>query len=1541
MTKIPKHIYRTARAMLFAAILAVAALYLIIYVLVSMPALQKKLVAIAEDQLSSFLKTEVAIGRLEIYPFNEVRVSDLVIYNQKAPGTRTTPSPCLSVDHIGAGIDLIELFKGKIVITYAEVTGLDTKITKESSESPLNIAFIFDAFKPKEKKESDNVELRIHTVVIRMLSASYDNLWVRRKPKGFDPSHFKVTNFRADISIPRIDTKPFAIDTRIRRIAFVVDNKLEVTDLSFTGTLDDRNAKLQNFLLRLPSSTITLSDIELTYDSLAHLPDVVDSPHLYGLHADLTPADLALFVPGFQDLKSVWNLGVVARADRYRLTDLSLGIVNQDLGFELRAEGEINSFLKPKEVTGLIDITKISVMPEASSVFKRYIPSLKGDVERIVEAIGNPSLDMKGSLSRRGIDSPWTISAEGSLATAAGSLEIEADGTLSAAGNLSARGAISSDRLELGTLLGTAAVSEGSFSIDFDVEVNGKLIEGELTAEVPHLVTSSGAIENLSVNLRKTGNEVYLTSMADSRALGMDLEGALSLDGPQTSLLLSAAIERLPASLVGLKGKFDGAIFSGRLNMETSGDRADNLSGTFTATGLGMTLPDNRKLEVDNLIVDSSIELDGTRKLMLKSDLCDLNSDGRFLFSTLAKNVRNMFASLLPAVNPLAKGHSRLEGYTSDGNINLHLTVHPLDQFADFFNFPVRPLVDTDIHFAADFNEGSSILEINAPYIRQGKSKLFANSVISSRMSAPGILDLSVSTQTPTKSSILRADLNIGVKGDAANITADFNPDREAAFKGRFALDAKAVNILSPEILLNLRSSTITINDGKWNVEDGNVMFKDKRLAVDNIRIVHGDQFVKIDGSASSDPNDILTVNLADIDLSYIFDVLNITYVNFGGFATGRVRASELFTKTPKASTEDLVAREFSYGGAKLGDADLRGVFHAGEKRIEIGAKIADSVLGRRRADVDGNIWLGRDSLSFNFDADHLNASFLGQFMTAFASDLTATASGKCHLFGTFKDIDLRGKVHADSLRFKLDFTGVYYGGSDSVTLAPGKIEIPSFRIYDRDGNSGVFSGELRHTFLRDVFFDFKLRDASHMLVYDLPKGPDDFWWGTVYGSGNGTIRGVPGLTNIDIDMRSESGSSFWFELSEKEAARDYNFLTFTDKTPKPDMPKRNDTPDFIEMFRKKRKLEEAPPSDVHIDLRMNVTPAVLLTLIMDPVSGDKITGRGSGPLQLQYETENDEPRIYGKYTIAEGLYNFSLQDVILRDFQIRDGSSITFNGDPLAAILDIRAAYRVNTSLTDLDKSFAYDRDLNRTNVPVDAMLLVSGPLDTPDIDFDLELPTLTEDVARKVRSIVSTNDLMSRQIIYLLALNRFYTPEYMDTSASGSEWTSVASSTISSQLGNALSQLTDKLSVMPSIRSDKGDFSDLEMDVALSSRLLNNRLLINGNFGYRDRTTSTTTFVGDFDVQYLLDRKGNFRLKAYNHFNDQNYYLRQSLTTQGLGLEYRHDFNRFLSFLRPGRRRETSDRVIKNTIRDSVSPPVLPLGHASGAGSVEIKDK
>jgi len=315
--------------------------------------------------------------------------------------------------------------------------------------------------------------------------------------------------------------------------------------------------------------------------------------------------------------------------------------------------------------------------------------------------------------------------------------------------------------------------------------------------------------------------------------------------------------------------------------------------------------------------------------------------------------------------------------------------------------------------------------------------------------------------------------------------------------------------------------------------------------------------------------------------------------------------------------------------------------------------------------------------------------------------------------------------------------------------------------------------------------------------------------------------------------------------------------------------------------------------------LQVNVTPEAQLILVMDPVGGDKIKANGTGNLRMDYGSVNEDLRMYGKYTLDKGSYNFTLQDIIIKDFIIKQGSTISFNGDPYAAQLDLNAYYALNANLSDLDESFLQDKDLNRTNVPVHAMMNVTSDIRSPEIKFDLEFPTLTSDTYRKVKSIISTEDMMNRQIIYLLALNRFYTPDYMGATTKGNELVSVASSTISSQLSSMLGQLSDNWTIAPNFRSDKGDFSDVEVDLALSSTLLNNRLLFNGNFGYRDNSLNSNQFIGDFDLEYLLNKSGSLRLKAYNRYNDQNFYVKTATTTQGIGIVYRRDFDHVLLFL------------------------------------------
>jgi len=186
------------------------------------------------------------------------------------------------------------------------------------------------------------------------------------------------------------------------------------------------------------------------------------------------------------------------------------------------------------------------------------------------------------------------------------------------------------------------------------------------------------------------------------------------------------------------------------------------------------------------------------------------------------------------------------------------------------------------------------------------------------------------------------------------------------------------------------------------------------------------------------------------------------------------------------------------------------------------------------------------------------------------------------------------------------------------------------------------------------------------------------------------------------------------------------------------------------------------------------------------------------------------------------------------------------------------------------------------------------------PTINFDIDLPQSDENVKQRVRNIINTEEMMNRQILYLLVFNKFYTPEYLQNTATttnavgASEAISFAISTASAQLNNWISRASNNFTVGLDYKaSDK-----VSNESQLSAQLLyqpNNKLIINGNLGYSNENANSSTnnnkFIGDVDVEYLLTESGKLRLKAYNHTVDR-YRLTTAKTTQGVGLLYKEDF-------------------------------------------------
>ena len=272
---------------------------------------------------------------------------------------------------------------------------------------------------------------------------------------------------------------------------------------------------------------------------------------------------------------------------------------------------------------------------------------------------------------------------------------------------------------------------------------------------------------------------------------------------------------------------------------------------------------------------------------------------------------------------------------------------------------------------------------------------------------------------------------------------------------------------------------------------------------------------------------------------------------------------------------------------------------------------------------------------------------------------------------------------------------------------------------------------------------------------------------------------------------------------------------------------------------------------------------------------------------------------MFGNYIVEQGTYTMTIQNIIKKTFQFEEGGTIIFGGDPYHAALDLSAVYTVNgASLSDLQvgKSFTSN------NIRVNCLMNISGTPEKPAVTLDLDLPTLSPDAQQMVRSLINSQEDMNQQVLYLLAIGRFYAPsgnnsvnETGTQSQTALAMQSLLSGTISQQLNNVLSTVIKNTNWNFGANISTGDegWNNAEYEGILSGRLFNNRLLFNGQFGYRDNVTTQngSSFIGDFDLRYLIFPNGNLAIKVYNQTNDR-YFTRNSLNTQGIGLIMKKDF-------------------------------------------------
>ncbi len=1509
-----RKVWQIFRAVMSVLLLMAVILPAAVYVLLSIQPVQNYLRDAAVKQLSALLGADVGIERVEIHPFRRLSVKGI---NVSLAGDTLA-----GVSTVSAGFDLYPLLaRREFVLNYALVDGLWLNVSRPSPGEPMNVEPILRKLKKGDDGNKKKFSLEISTVIVRRSSAHYDVLSEPMDSTHFDANHISISDLAVNAYIPKISDESYRVN--LDHLSFVEGSGFVLEKLMTWVDVEPDTMTVSRLEIRLPNSRIAFAPFEFPLEAER---DIKSSLQKYMLRIS-TDGDNTVFLP---DLRAfVPALGDIERNVGLTL-DASLSLKDADVrSFKLRdLDGNafgISACGWAKNLDNKDDFKyefgDCHVMIDGAEVCRHAAGIVNGKVSKSLSRL--PVLIANVTASGTAGKGILKLRSTGTAGDVKANAEYRRRGNFT---NISAN--LFLDALDLGLLTANPLLGTLNARVQGTATIGHRLQSCNVNCDIASVLLNGYRYENAAADLElhEDGRADFEFNLADASALVRTIG---CYDMSSQSLKARMYLAGVDFHALGFDKDREGYLFGADIDLSLDDVRLNALSGTVDISNLYWLSPDNKGMRISDMSFQAR-KGDSSSELSVDTPFLTGSLRGNYDFRTIAGELRDMAEHFMPAIaKDEQKSPMKAEREDMFANrFTFDFRIKPSGVLSEFFNLPVTVLYDGSLQGVVDRNGGFANMEIALPYISKG-DKIIENTELFAQLDIPSDKSqIYATTQFPTKKGDMNLAVGISAANNVVHTNIDWGMERRIPLNGTLELKATLNSIDTGEgalfpvdARLDFLPGTINFGDETWSIERSSIEMSAETVSVSDFALDTGKQRIDIEGTVGRDPEDNISVVLSDIRLLPIFETLEINNVLIDGIASGNLSANNLLGAAPSLRCPALHVDSIGYNKCYFGDADVRALWDTEKNSVFLDADI--NGFEGKKSHIYGDIFPMKESLDLNFEADSIPVGFLKPFMAAFTSDISGRASGRCRLFGTFKDLDIKGDVYADNVKLKVDFTNVVYSATDSVHMRPGLITLDKVSVRDPEGNTALLNGEVRHTYFSRPVFNFDVTRAVDLLCFNVNEKQNPDWYGRIYGSGSARISGYPGVVNINADMTTGARSTFTFVLSDRLDAQDYSFLNFRDVTPdslRVAEPDNDEVPLFIREMKKNMgdKSGDAP-SEYNMDIRVTATPEATMTLVMDPAGGDEIKATGDGSIHMAYHSANNDLNIWGKYRVASGKYRFTLQDIIIKDFTIKEGSEIQFDGDPYAVKTSLSAFYATNANLTDLDESFGEDKnEIARTNVPVHALMNVSGDIRQPVIDFDLEFPTLTQDTYRKVRSIVSTSDMMNRQIIYLLALNRFYTPDYMASTTSGSELFSVASSTISSQLGNMLGKLSDNWSIAPNLRSDRGDFSDVEVDVALSSRLLNNRLIFNGNFGYRDKSLNTNQFIGDFDIEYLLDKRGVWRLKAYNRYNDRNYYVRQAQTTQGLGIMFRRDFDSLLSFLRKKKKTVDSDSTAVDSPAD-----------------------
>ncbi|MEO8886522.1 MAG: translocation/assembly module TamB domain-containing protein [Mucilaginibacter sp.] len=1423
----------------------------------------------AAKYFSDELHTTVAIKSLYIKPFSSVVLEGFFVLDEQKDTLVSTPKLTVELD----GFSIFSSIKNKIVNVSLVELDNGSFYLKKLKNHQTNLQFIIDHFASKDtvkKAPGKPWTVNLQKSVIKNLRFRYKDQLKNEHINGINFADFDVYNF--GVTVTDVDIKNHLFKGDIHQLTLREKSGFRIKDLTTNITIDSNQIVAKKMLIQTPNSTLR-DYLRMRFKSFDDFGDFENKIRMDAnfKSSRISSADIAYFAP--------------------------LDKISFDLGVDGQVKGLVNN-LKTKSLTvtaGQATYIKgdfnLRGLPDWKNTFLELrfdqIATNKKDLDYLFSHFsGKPNAKAPDVLAKFGninFNGRFTgvqndFVAYGTFKTQLGRFDPDINLKIDKAGKPSYSGKILTYNFDLGTLIDSKDL--GRITVNANVKGSGDALanlNARVSADIKNVDLKNYNYNNVTLNGTFAHKIASAKITVNDKNIKLNLDGSMDINPELPVYDFAATVE--DAHLNTLRLLNDTITLSTRIKTRMTGSTLKNFEGEILLSPIHIIDPRN-DYRVDSVYLKASGKGDA-RSISMISDIMDGSIKGSYDLATLPDYFKTIVKKYIPS---LKTNITAFKPQNFEFNLKLKKLDPLLAIFAPAFKVPDQGT------FVGNFNSAEKTATLNG-YVKTIKySGMVFHDLIIDESTTDDYLGLNVSlnrVDLTDKLYVKNIDITNFLKRDSLNFNiklADKDATNQLDLYGlvKFGRDTTA--------RLSLLPSDVILENQKWKIQEKvDIKLHDGKTEVSGFQLSNGQQIVKIDGFISDNPEDKLKVTFDKFNMSTINQLTKVSNIKLGGQLNGDVLLTGV-TKKPGVDAQ-LTIDTFRMNKTLVGNVKLASSLDNARKQANMKLNILNR--GLETMNIVGAYLLGKENgekLDFDVKMNQTEAIIFEPFLKGLVSDLQGTVSTNLKLTGTVLKPELNGDLSLNNTRMTVDYLQTPYILNDRVKVVNTVINISDLALTDTLGGKGLINGTVDLSKLSNPVINAELviPNGQKLMALNTTFKDNHQYFGKAFASGNFSFNGPIDNMNINIKAKTEAGTVFNIPLNTSSTVGDYDFIKFVSHS---------DTAKTV------TKAKAFNGVTLNFDLTVDEKATVKITTDYGVLTG---TGQSKN-LNLHINSFGDFD-MYGDFNITSGKFEFTAKNFISKNFTVNQGGNIHWNGDPANAEINLKAIYEVRTDISNLYIAAGTTSPKGKSQVLVQAELVITKSLIHPNIDFDFNFPTepsIKDDLSTYLSDINNRN-----QQALSIIVRRNFAP------GTGSSLTNEVLGTA----GSAVSEFAfNKLNSFISQSNIKNVDLTLRSfnDASASVRFFKERLRLNGslynNTGSGDLFNNSSNLLNsgfnnltkDFEASYLIRRDGNLTARySYRVLNTTtlNNYIGQfsAQYVNGLGLVYQRDFDTFGEFIK-----------------------------------------